>query len=316
MAVQLTSPILVIGLGGLGSRVSSDIAQSIDADYVVISSDEKDLQKNSSDIKISTNSVVNPSIPLIRGATLKESGLIGEKISQYSTILIVANLAGKNGAAISPVVSSISKESGKNVISFAIMPFKYEKERIFSSGVSLKRLRNNSNCTIVIDNDAMLENNPDLTPQNCYKIANDAMLYVVKSFKSTEISEEANIISTSKPNIDLETSLKESLKMLYETTSPNKVKRSIIQIIGGNNVPVGLLNSISNLSSGTLTEENQVGIAEGENEETKIIMLSSIQGETRFDNYDPLGVIPQDKTLDWNEPECSIDCKLDLYQLE
>ena len=45
-------------------------------------------------------------------------------------------------------------------------------------------------------------------------------------------------------------------------------------------------------------------------------MLSSIQGMTKFDNYDPLGTIPQENTLDWSTPECSIDCKLDLYQLE
>jgi len=45
-------------------------------------------------------------------------------------------------------------------------------------------------------------------------------------------------------------------------------------------------------------------------------MLSAVQGKTIFENYDPLGVIPQEKTLDWEIPDCSIDCKLDLYQLE
>ena len=45
-------------------------------------------------------------------------------------------------------------------------------------------------------------------------------------------------------------------------------------------------------------------------------MLSSIQGMTKFDNYDPLGAIPQEDSLDWSTPECSIDCQLDLYQLE
>jgi cell division protein FtsZ len=27
-------------------------------------------------------------------------------------------------------------------------------------------------------------------------------------------------------------------------------------------------------------------------------------------------MIPQEQTLDWDTPDCSIDCKLDLYQLE
>ena len=37
---------------------------------------------------------------------------------------------------------------------------------------------------------------------------------------------------------------------------------------------------------------------------------------TKFDNYDPLGMISKEQTLDWETPDCSIDCKLDLYQLE
>ena len=45
-------------------------------------------------------------------------------------------------------------------------------------------------------------------------------------------------------------------------------------------------------------------------------MLSSIQGETHFDKYDPLGVISKENTLDWDEPERSINCELELYQLE
>ena len=49
---------------------------------------------------------------------------------------------------------------------------------------------------------------------------------------------------------------------------------------------------------------------------SKVIMLSSVQGMTKFDKYDPLGMIPQEQTLDWSIPDCSIDCKLDIYQLE
>ena len=51
-------------------------------------------------------------------------------------------------------------------------------------------------------------------------------------------------------------------------------------------------------------------------DESKVVMLSSIQGETRFDKYDPLGIISQEKTIDWDEPECNIDCEFDLKQLE
>ena len=62
------------------------------------------------------------------------------------------------------------------------MPFKYEKDRIFNSGVSLKRVRENSECTIVLDNDTLLESNPDLSAKS-YDIANSAIMHVVKSLR-------------------------------------------------------------------------------------------------------------------------------------
>ena len=39
----------------------------------------------------------------------------------------MSNLAGKAGSAIAPVVSEMCKEADKGLISFAVMPFKYEK---------------------------------------------------------------------------------------------------------------------------------------------------------------------------------------------
>ena len=53
-----------------------------------------------------------------------------------------------------------------------------KKRRIFNSGISLKRVRENSQCTVVLDNDSLLESNPDLTPKACYSIANSAIMHV------------------------------------------------------------------------------------------------------------------------------------------
>jgi len=195
------------------------------------------------------------------------------------------------------------------------MPFKYEKERIFNSGISLKRVRENSQCTIVLDNDSLLESNPDLTSKACYNIANSAIMHVVKSLESSEISSETSILTTSKNGQSMEDSLRDSLKMLYENAPPNAIKSSMLYVTGGDNIPVGIINSIKNITSGITNEANSQ-ISTSSSDESKVIMLSSVQGMTKFDNYDPLGMIPQEQTLDWDTPDCSIDCKLDLYQLE
>ena len=313
MTFQLTEPILVIGLGGVGTRLAEKTKKSLNSDCLMISHDQNDITAENS-IKISTKSVVNPSTHLIRGSTLETSDEIKKNITNYSTIILMSNLAGKAGTGIGPIVSKICKQEQKNLLSFAVMPFKFEKERIFQSGIALKRIRQDSQCTIVVDNDALLDSNPDLTQKQCYDISNKAIESMMHSLKSSEISEDTNILSTGKATDDIEDSLKDSLRMLYEDAPPSSIKRSMLYVYGGSNIPVGVLNTISNITGGTF-DENSTHV-EMSSEESKVVMLSSIQGETRFDKYDPLGIIPPEKTIDWDEPECSIDCELDLKQLE
>jgi len=313
MTFQLTEPILVIGLGGVGTRLAEKTKKSLNSDCLMISHDQNDLTAENS-IKISTKSVVNPSTHLIRGSTLETSDEIKKNITNYSTIILMSNLAGKAGTGIGPIVSKICKQEQKNLLSFAVMPFKFEKERIFQSGIALKRIRQDSQCTIVIDNDALLDSNPDLTQKQCYDISNNAIESMVHSLKSSEISDNTNILSTSKTADDIEVSLKDSLRMLYEDAPPNSIKRSMLYVYGDGNIPVGVLNTISNITGGTFDEDSTH--IEMSSEESKVMLLSSIQGETKFDKYDPLGIISSEKTIDWDEPECSIDCELDLKQLE
>ena len=313
MTFQLIEPILLIGLGGVGARLSGTAKKSLNSDCLLISHDQKDLTPENS-IKISTKSVVNPSTHLIRGSTVETSAEIKKNIANNSTVILISNLAGKAGAGIGPIISRICKQEQKNLLSFVIMPFKFEKERIFQSGVALKRIRQDSKCTIVVDNDALLDSNPDLTQKQCYDISNNAIEGMLHSLKSSEISEDTNILSTGKATTDIEASLKDSLRMLYEDAPPSSIKRSMLYVYGGSNIPVGVLNTISNITGGTF-DENSTHV-EMSSEESKVVMLSSIQGETRFDKYDPLGIISPEKTIDWDEPECSIDCELDLKQLE
>jgi len=313
MTFQLTEPILIIGLGGVGAKLAEKAKESLNSDCLLISHDQKDLTPENS-IKISTKSVVNPSAHLIRGSTLETLDEIKKNISNYSTIILMSNLAGKAGIGIGPIISKICKEEEKNLLSFAIMPFKFEKERIFQSGIALKRVREDSHCTIVLDNDALLDSNPELTLKQCYDISNKAIDSIVLSLKSSEISDDTNILSVSKTSNDLEISLKDSLRMLYEDVPPNSIKRSMLYVYHGSNIPVGVLNSISNITGGIFDEDSiHVDMS---SKESKVVMLSSVQGEIRFDKYDPLGIIPSENTIDWDEPDCSIDCKLNLKQLE
>jgi cell division protein FtsZ len=314
MTFEVKEPVLVIGLGGAGINLASEIREVISADSLKISQDKKDISEHNS-IHISTKSIINPSVQLVRGCAMEQSEKIAEHVSSYETVIIMANLAGKSGAALAPVVSSICKEQNKNVLSFAIMPFKFEKDRIFQSGISLKRLRMNSDSTIIIDNDAILDSNPDLTAEKCYDVTNNAIKCLATSIKSSSLTDDTNIMSTSRSTENMEDSVKDSIRMLYEDAPPNSIKRSMLYVYGANKIPVGVINSISNILGGIFDENSsQVDMSTSGN--TNVVLLSAIAGETRFDKYDPLGIISSDKTLDWDEAETSFNCELDLTQIE
>ncbi len=314
MSFQIKEPILIIGLGGAGTRLAVGAKDRLDADMLAISNDQSDLHGYDA-IKISTAPVINPSVQLIRGSSYREYDSIKEKISGYSTIIIMANLAGRAGSALAPVISQICKDAGKDSISFVIMPFRYEKNRIFNSGVALKHLKENSGCTILMDNDALLESNPSLSPNACFDIANNAILYMVSALSTAEIGFKTGVLTTSATNPDVEESLRDSLKMLYGEVPLDSIKHSMLYV-AGRNIPVGILDSISNITSKVLGGEGVHVNMESISDESNVVMLSGIHGMTKFDNYDPLGTIPQENTLDWDEPEVSIECNLDLYQME
>ncbi len=313
--MDFVEPVLLVGIGGAGSRLAVQAHQLIGADYVSISHDSNDL--DSGDIKVHTQPYVNTSAYLIRAHAQKSMDKIRGKISDYSTVIILANLAGRAGSAISPLVASAAKEEGKTVLSFAIMPFRFEKERLFLSGISLKRLRAGSDATIVVDNDALLESNPDLTLKKCYEITNHAIMYVINSLGSSTLAGDVSILSTSKDVKDIEVSLRDSIKMLYEDAPPSSVKKTVLYVFGTNNVSVGKISSITNTLSGIFNENNtSVSLATTQGDKTQVVMVTTVQGSLKFDSYDPLGIIPQENVLDWDVPESSIKTGIELYQLE
>lgn len=304
-------PIMIVGAGGIGSKLAPEAAARLGASHITISNMDSDLDSKS--LMVSTAPVVNPTVHVIRAAVVRETEKILEAVGQAKTVIVLANLAGKSGAGIAPSVAQICSRAGIKVVSVAIMPFRYEKERIFGSGIALKRLRESSNCSIVVDNDAILDGNPNLSAKNCYAMANSAIMHVVGSIRTSDIPDGNSTMSMSGASSSIEQSLVDAIKMLYENAVPGSVSRSLLYVMG-NNVPVGSINStVDTLSS--LTGASSAVVVTGEGDDG-LIMLSELSGATKFDTYDPLGDIPKEKTLDWDETESSVSTSLDIEQIE
>ena len=356
--MTIKKPILAVGIGGAGSRLAAKTGDMLGCDTLLIGNGDlavspssppppplpppppptttTTVQRNAERIDIDTGAVINPTVQLVRAAACKSIGKIRKSVSGHPAVLLIGNLAGRSGCAISPVVLEACKAEGADTISFAIMPFGYEKSRLFPAGVALRRLRESSSCTIVLDNDSLLESNPDLTPVECYKIADAAIMHVVDSLDRTcPGGGTDNLLVASRKRASPEHSLRDALKSLYGSTRPGAVRRSILYVVGGENMPAGMLRSIAELTEEVLgagngnsdsrdgfdapltTAETVTASSVSSPDEAGVVMLSTMHGMEKFERYDPLGtIIPADRMLDWSTPECSIDCGLDMYQLE
>lgn len=305
---EFARKILVVGLGGGCFRLAVNAQEELVSDCVLMSADPRDDTRGRRSAVVSCD-LVNPSVHSIRAAASGIMEALESDVSGYDTVFVMANLAGRSGAALSPLVTSVCRRLEKKTVTFAIMPFRYEKDKTFQAGLALKRVRENSDCTVILDNDSILECNPDLSPEMCYGMGDGALLQVVKSFGAAGLSDSC-VVSPGRGRGDIEESLRDSLKVLYETSPMQEVKKSIMYVSGS--VPVGAIQSASSLAEGATCTPVEV-VAD---DTSGIVLVSSTETLSKFARYDPLGVIPKDRALDWDEPDGLIGLGLDLYQLE
>ena len=99
MTFEVKEPVLVIGLGGAGIKLASEMRDILGADSLKISHDKKDISEHNS-IHISTKSIINPSVQLIRGCAMEQSDKIAEHMSTYETVIIIAFFCSKVWVAV------------------------------------------------------------------------------------------------------------------------------------------------------------------------------------------------------------------------
>lgn len=314
----IKNPLLVVGIGGAGSRLAKQASKNIGCECLLVSNDKKDLDDSNS-ILISSGKWVNPSTYKLRSFASAKEEQLREKMEGFDTVIVMANLAGRAGAAMAPVVCNVAHERS-TVVSFAIMPFGFEKDRIFASGVSLRRVRDLSHSTVVMDNDAFLDNNPELSKEECYSATNSAIVEVASSLASRGVRPDMNILSTSKQSFDSQASLRDSVAMLYQDVADTSaIKRTVVYVMGGEKLPIAQLNQLVGYAQGIFKEEGttEVAMSTTASDGVRVHVVASAPQKTRFDAYDPLtGIFSKESHLDWEEPDSAPDLELAIPVLE
>ncbi|HSA72609.1 MAG TPA: hypothetical protein VLD84_01515 [Nitrososphaeraceae archaeon] len=314
--IELRKPSLLVGIGKIGRNVVSKLS-NVEHDFVLISNNQEELNDCDS-VHIDCESWINPSSYKIRSFVESHKEEICSKLSGYKTIILVASLSDKSGIAIAPVVSHIAKSTlGKRVISLVTMPFGHEKDKLFHASVSLKRISLNSDINFVVDNDAYVEINPQLTVEECSKVSDEIVLNTIYLIPDIELNLGTNLVSgTSKEN-NIEDGIKDLIAQLYSSLGTSSITKSILYINGGRNEPIGRLNEIlSSFQNSMDGDTNDVSLVVTDSSRSNMHLIATIKGRTKFDSYDPLNQIPGENVLDWDIPESHPNIDLPLPLIE
>jgi cell division protein FtsZ len=320
--LSIKNPMLLVGIGGIGNKIAAAASAALDCKCLMISNNKNDLVYNDkcSAIFVRSGEWINPSSYKLRSFVEGHRNEMAAAMRGYSTVIVVSNLAGRAGTAIAPLVCRMAKDSSTAVISITIMPFKYETDRIFSAGTALRRLREVSDSTIVMDNDSFLENNPDLSQQDCFTITNNAIVEVIASIYAGMIKPAMNVLCTSRASPSSESSLRDSLAMLYDAVpNASTIKRAMVYVMGGKRVAIGELNKLVSCVRGIFKEDGAIEVgmvtSASSSNGVRVHLVASAPQKTRFDSYDPLGDIIPD-VLDWDEPDSAPDIKLTIPAID
>jgi cell division protein FtsZ len=320
--LSIKNPMLLVGIGGIGNKIAAAASAALDCKCLLISNNKNDLVYNDkcSAIFVRSGEWINPSSYKLRSFVEGHRNEMAAAMRGYSTVIVVSNLAGRAGTAIAPLVCRMAKDSSTAVISITIMPFKYETDRIFSAGTALRRLREVSDSTIVMDNDSFLENNPDLSQQDCFTITNNAIVEVIASIYAGMIKPAMNVLCTSRASPSSESSLRDSLAMLYDAVpNASTIKRAMVYVMGGKRVAIGELNKLVSCVRGIFKEDGAIEVgmvtSASSSNGVRVHLVASAPQKTRFDSYDPLGDIIPD-VLDWDEPDSAPDIKLTIPAID
>jgi len=310
--IELRNPALLIGIGKIGKDIISKL-NYVEHDFLLISNNKGDLEVSSS-LHIDCKSWINPSTYKIRSFLESHKEEICSKLSEYQTIILVTSLGEKAGIAIAPIISHIAKNIlNKRLISVVTMPFGHEKDRLFQASISLKRISSDSDINFVVDNDAYVEINPQLTIEDCSKITIEIVLNAIKLIPQITLNLGTNLVSGMLKENNIEVGIKDLIAQLYSSLGTSTITKSVLYVDGARNEPIGRLNEmLSNFQNSMEGDTNDVSFVVTDSSRNNMHLIASIKGRTKFDSYDPLNLIPDENILDWDIPESHPNINLQL----
>ena len=186
--------IKVIGVGGAGGNaVNTMIEKHIsNVVFIVANTDEKELAKSKSDIKINlgektTGGLGAGSNPKIGFEAAKESDqLIRSKLENTDMLFIIAGLGGGTGTGAAPFIASIAKELSIITVGVVTMPFNDEgNNRKLNAIEGLEKLKESVDTLMIMPNQKIMEIYPNLSAEQAFRRADNVFVDAVNAVCET-----------------------------------------------------------------------------------------------------------------------------------
>ncbi|MCR4336047.1 MAG: cell division protein FtsZ [archaeon] len=268
-----TPKIMVIGCGGAGCNAVNRLNKmSIKgATLAAINTDKQHLAMIGDEItkiligKSVTRGLGAGGYPEIgaKAAEVSKSDLV-QLLDGVDMLFVSAGMGGGTGTGSAPIVAQIAKDQGAIVIAIVTYPFSLERSRLISAEAGLKKLSENSDTVVVIDNNRLVQLVPNLPIQDAFKVADEVIARTVRGI--TETITQPSLINLDFADIrSIMTNHGLSLIAVGEAKSVNKVKDAVKDTLNNTLLDVdiagasGVLIHITGGPELTLGEANEIG---------------------------------------------------------
>lgn len=254
--------IKVFGTGGGGNNTISRLieAGTENVQTYAINTDAQDLLHAIADQKVligrdMTSGLGAGSDPKIgEQSALENEKELKEYMLDADLVFVTCGLGGGTGSGSAPVIASLAREVGALTVSIVTLPFSEEGVMRWNNAqYGLEKLRKNSDTLIVIENDRLLELDPDVSLDKAFHVADEILVNAVKGI--TQLVTQKGLVNLD--FADIRTIMKDggtALIGIAESDSPERAVKAVEKAIENPLIDLkidGAKSALLNISGGT-----------------------------------------------------------------
>ncbi len=196
MGIRINAPknkssiIKVIGVGGGGNNALQHMYERgiHGVDFIVLNTDAQALDEHSVSNKVQLGTRTTEGLgagadpDVGEKAAIESMDEIREALgSNTKMVFITAGMGGGTGTGAAPIVAQVAKELDILTVAIVTLPFDFEgKRRLEQAYSGLEKLRENVDSLIIINNDRLAEQYPDLDYEEAFSQANEVLTNAAK----------------------------------------------------------------------------------------------------------------------------------------